>query len=104
MKGGVVVIPFSDLSGSKKRPALVVATLKGDDLILCQITSELRYDDYSIKLEDKEFKKEGLNQSSMIRPNKIFTADKSIISYKIGVLKESKIKETESKIIRILQN
>ena len=42
VKGEVVVIPFpfSDLSGSKKRPALVLADLEGDDILLCQITSQ----------------------------------------------------------------
>jgi hypothetical protein len=41
VRGDVVVTPFpySDLSDSKKRPALVAAALKGDDVILCQITS-----------------------------------------------------------------
>jgi mRNA interferase MazF len=41
VRGDVVVTPFpySDLSDSKKRPALVAAVLKGDDVILCQITS-----------------------------------------------------------------
>jgi mRNA interferase MazF len=41
IKGDVVVIPFpfSDLTQSKRRPALVIAELEGDDLILCQITS-----------------------------------------------------------------
>jgi PemK-like, MazF-like toxin of type II toxin-antitoxin system len=40
-KGDVVVIPFpfSDLSATKRRPALVIASLPGDDVILCQITS-----------------------------------------------------------------
>jgi mRNA interferase MazF len=44
VKGDVVVIPFpySDLSASKKRPALVLADLEGDDIILCQITSQNR--------------------------------------------------------------
>lgn len=42
VKGDVVVVPFpfSDLSASKRRPALVVATFMGDDVILCQITSK----------------------------------------------------------------
>jgi len=36
VKGDVVVIPFpfSDLSQSKRRPALVLAALEGDDVIL----------------------------------------------------------------------
>ena len=42
VKGDVVVVPFpfSDLTQAKRRPALVIATLEGDDLILCQITSQ----------------------------------------------------------------
>ncbi len=42
VKGDVVIVPFpfSDLSQAKRRPALVVAKLTGDDLILCQITSQ----------------------------------------------------------------
>ena len=37
IKGDAIVIPFpfSDLSGSKRRPALVVADINGDDVILC---------------------------------------------------------------------
>jgi hypothetical protein len=36
VKGNVVVMPFpfSDLSGSKRRPALVLADLDGDDILL----------------------------------------------------------------------
>ncbi len=103
VKGDVVVLPFpfSDLSKSKKRPALVVASLQGDDIILCQITSEKRIDDYSIVLSNSDFKTGTLNLTSMIRPNRIFTADKSIILYKIGSIKEPKIKETEKEITKI---
>ncbi|WP_242716914.1 hypothetical protein [Microcoleus vaginatus] len=41
VKGDVVVVPFpfSDLTQAKRRPALILATLEGKDLILCQITS-----------------------------------------------------------------
>jgi len=103
VKGDVVVLPFpfSDLSKSKKRPALVVAILEGEDIVLCQITSEARVDSYSIVLTSNDFKKGSLNLTSMIRPNKLFTADKSIILYKVGSLKESKIKEVEKGIVNI---
>ena len=103
VKGDVVVLPFpfSDLSKSKKRPALVVASLQGDDIILCQITSETRIDDYSIVLSNSDFENGNLNLTSMLRPNRLFTADKSIILYKIGSIKESKIKDIEKEIVKI---
>ena len=40
----VLKFPFSDLSQTKRRPALVIVSLKGDDVILCQITSQARTD------------------------------------------------------------
>ncbi len=57
MKGEVVVVPFpfSDLTQAKKRPALVISALKGDDLILCQITSQAIKDDYAVSLSDQDF-------------------------------------------------
>ena len=53
MKGDVVVLPFpfSDLSQSKRRPALVITELLGNDIILCQITSKKISDRYAILLE-----------------------------------------------------
>ena len=79
----------------------IVAIFEGDDIVLCQITSVSRVDSYSIALASSDFKKGSLNLTSMIRPNKLFTADKSIILYKIGSLKESKIKEVEKGIVDI---
>jgi mRNA interferase MazF len=54
VKGDVVVVPFpfSDLSAAKRRPALVVAILTGDDVILCQITSRAITDSYAIPITD----------------------------------------------------
>ena len=51
VKGDVVVVPFpfSDLTQAKRRPALVLAQLNKNDLILCQITSQFSNDDYTIQ-------------------------------------------------------
>lgn len=105
MKGDVVVLPFpySDLSYSKKRPALIVGVLEGNDLILCQITSKQRDDKYVLNLNDTDFKQGKLNLESYVRPNRIFTADKSIILYKLGSLKETKTNEVIESIINILK-
>lgn len=106
IKGDVVILPFpfSDLTQAKRRPAVVVANLRGDDLILCQITSQTVSDDYAIKIDNSDFSMGGLNQISNIRPNRLFTADKSIILYKAGQLKPEKLEEAIAKIIKILQS
>ncbi len=87
-KGDVVVMhfPFSNLADSKKRPALVLANLNGTDRIVCQITTNATIDDYSITLDSRDFSHGSLSRASIIRPNKIFTADESIILYKAGRL------------------
>ena len=105
VKGDLVVIsfPFSDLTGSKRRPALVISNLKGDDLILCQITSKNIKDEYAIEIKDDDFEEGSLRQESNIRPNKIFTADENIIFYKIGRLTKDKIDEVLNKIIELIK-
>lgn len=104
VKGDVVVVPFpfSDLAQAKRRPALVVTKLKGNDLILCQITSRHTRDEYAITLSDKDFESGGLKQRSHVRPNRLFTADQGIILYRVGHLKPEKLNEIIDKIIELL--
>ncbi|MDF9800146.1 mRNA interferase MazF [Catalinimonas alkaloidigena] len=104
IKGDVIVLPFpfSDLSASKRRPALVLADLMGSDIILCQITSQHTKDAYAISLTDSDMINGSLKKASNIRPNRIFTADKNIILYKIGSIASAKSQEVRNKIIEIL--
>ena len=104
IKGDVIVVPFpfSDLTQSKKRPALVISVLEGDDLILCQITSQLIKDNYSILIDDKDFKEGSLKQQSNLRPNRIFTADSHIVLYRVGNLKSDKLNKIIEKVIEII--
>lgn len=106
VKGDVVVVPFpfSDLSNAKKRPALVVTSLIGDDVILCQITTQTRADGYSVPITNTDFASGGLPQNSSVRPNRIFTADSAIILSNPGRLKKPKINEILNKIIQIIKS
>lgn len=106
LKGDVVVVPFpfSDLSINKKRPALVLSVLKGDDIILCQITSRHTKDSYAITLRENELKAGTLMQESNIRPNKLFTADRSIIIYKVASLKIEKLQQVVQKAREIIKD
>lgn len=105
VKGDVVVVPFpfSDLSQSKRRPALVIASLEADDIILCQITSKLIRDDFAIVLNDKDFETGGLIKTSNVRPNRIFTADTHIVLYRIGHLKQNKLNQIIEKVMEIIR-
>lgn len=105
MKGDVVVVPFpfSDLTRAKRRPALVVAELEGDDLILCQITSQQIKDKYAVSIEDNDFKTGTLRQKSNVRPNRIFTADCHIVLYSLAHLKPDRINDVIERIVDILR-
>jgi len=104
MKGEVVIIPFpfSDLSGAKRRPALVIADWGGDDIMLCQITSKLKYDGYEIKLGDADFENGKLPVESHIRPNKIFTAHRNNIISTTGKISGSKYQMVIEQIINMI--
>jgi mRNA interferase MazF len=104
IKGDIVVIPFpfSDLSSSKRRPAMVLADLNGDDIILCQITSKSVRDNYSVALNDNDFIKGSLNRPSNIRPNRLFTAEKSIIIRKVGTVKTQTFNNVVKTLFQII--
>lgn len=105
VKGDVIVVPFpfSDLTSAKRRPALVIAELEGDDIILCQITGQSIKDRYAISIDESDFETGTLKQKSNVRPNRIFTADRHIILYRVGHLKPEKIDQIIQGIVSILR-
>lgn len=106
IKGDVVIIPFpfSDLSGSKRRPALVLTDLPGDDILLCQITSQHINDRFAILLVRSDFVSGSLPVDSFVRPTRIFTADKNIIIRKAGTVKPHVILIVINEIVNLLND
>ena len=104
VRGDVVVVPFpfSDLSSVKKRPALVLFVLSGDDIVLCQVTSKDKGDKLAIELGIDDFLEGGLARASYIRPGRIFTVEKSIIQYKAGSIKKEKSDQVKDLIVSLL--
>lgn len=86
--GSVVLVtfPFSNLKGMKIRPALVLAQVEFDNLILCQITSKPYSSKTAIRIESADFTKGDLPVISFVRPDKLFTADATIIKSTAGTL------------------
>ena len=102
IKGDVVVLPFpfSDLSGSKRRPALILADLKGNDFLLCQITSQPKPN--AIYLSTNDFTKGSLLMDSYIRPTKLFTADRAIFNRRAGHIEASVLSLAIDNLIKLL--
>ena len=98
--GEVVVIPFpqTDLKAGKRRPALVLVDLPGDDVILCQITSRARSDESSVALDAADFERGKLHQASFIRPQRLFTVEQNVILYSVGKVKGTKLAEVLGKV------
>lgn len=96
--GSVVVtsFPFSDLRAHKNRPALVLGFSDFNDIVLCQITSISDGDLQKVKLTANSFGKGGLPTDSYVRPDKIFTADMSLISKNIGIIKPEILKDIKT--------
>jgi mRNA interferase MazF len=103
--GDVVVanFPFSDLSAIKRRPCLVLATLGGDDVVLCQITSQVASTPYAIPLLDADFIEGGLRHPSLIRPTRLFTASSARIFYHAGRISAAKHAEVLAALIALFQ-
>lgn len=95
VKGDLVVVdfPFSDLTNLKRRPALVLKRISGNDLILCQITSNSFEDSEEIIVTEDDISEGKLKKISYARFTKLFTLDKSLINYKIGKINNDKITE-----------
>lgn len=104
VKGDIVVVsfPFSDLSASKRRPALVLANAENGDYLLCQITSKSIKDKWALPLPENQIIEGSLFKLSNIRPNRIFTADQRIILYKAGFVSPTFRMMVVEKIIKLI--
>ena len=104
--GSVVLIafPFSDLSASKLRPALVLAAAGKDDWICLQITSKAYADTGPIELTDADFVEGSLRRASYLRPAKLFTAHASLFQRIVGRINSNKLEQTRKAVIEIIRS
>ena len=100
----LVLFPFSDLSTSKLRPALVIASSGRGDWVCIQITSNPYSDHLAIEVNDSDFQIGSLNRLSYIRPGKLFTANQSLFRRSVGKITERKLHEVRETIIALLKN
>jgi len=110
-KGDIVLIkyPFTDLSSTKVRPAIVVSsdefTNHGEDAIFVCISSQTRNllpTDLILSPSDPEFRNTGLKKASSIKIGKIICLSKSLASRLLGEAGSSTMLKIRQKLINVL--
>ena len=103
IKGDVILIPFpfTDLSGNKLRPAVVLFETDYD-LTVCFITTQLKWKEAN-DVELLPSTESGIKKISLIRLSKIATIDKSLAVGKIGSLQQKELTEVNSNLKKLFQ-
>lgn len=103
--GQVVAVrfPFSDLSSSKFRPAIVLADAGKGDFILYAITSNAYADPHPVILDRSDFAVGGLRVKSFARPAKLFTASTSLFGRVEGQLTADALKQVLDAVVELLR-
>jgi len=105
-KGTIVLalFPFTDLTGSKRRPAVIVSssTKKGDDVILAFISSKINQPiqstDFVLEKEHHDFNSTGLKVRSIFKMDKIVTLEKRILRGEIGNVSQPILNELNQRL------
>lgn len=99
----LVRFPFSDLSQSKLRPAVVLANAGRGDQILAQITSKPYGDAGAVEVDDAAFASGSLRVVSYARPGKLFTASQDLVTGQLGVLTPDALTRIVDAVVGLLR-
>jgi mRNA-degrading endonuclease toxin of MazEF toxin-antitoxin module len=105
-KGDIVIVKFPfiirRLEIEKGRPALVISGVdvqrRYNDYTLAAITSQIPDDLMALEIILEPTKPNGLLKKSLLRLDFVMTIPVELISRKIGVISQDKLKEAENKL------
>lgn len=103
VKGDIVLIPFpfTNLSGDKVRPAIILIET-ASDITVSFITTQLKWKDPT-DIELLPSKTNGIKKPSIIRLSKIATIDKELAIGLLGALNKDEMAMLNSKLKILLQ-
>jgi mRNA interferase MazF len=102
----LVPFPFSDQSGRKVRPVIVISNNEfnkySDDVIVIGVTSNILKDKYTINLTNKNLDEGKLITDCIIKIENILKLDKELIIKKIGKINQETLKNMIDKLSSII--
>ena len=103
----LVPFPFSDQSGRKVRPVIVISNNEfnkdSEDVIVIGVTSNISKDKYTISLFNDNLVEGKLSTRCCIKVENILKIEKEIIIKKIGKINKDTLKEIISKLFEMLK-
>ncbi|PIN90814.1 type II toxin-antitoxin system PemK/MazF family toxin [Candidatus Pacearchaeota archaeon CG10_big_fil_rev_8_21_14_0_10_34_76] len=103
----LVPFPFSDQSGRKVRPVVVISNNSfnghSQDVIVSGVTSNVKKERYSINLTNKNLEQGKLMTNCMIKVENILRLEKELVIKKIGKIDTEKFIEMQSVLDKILR-
>lgn len=105
-KGEVIFVsfPYTDLSAAKSRPAVVLAQVRKDDVLICQVTSRSYADPRAIELGPDAFAQGGLPRVSYAQAGKLFTCHRRLIESRVAKLAPGPLGLVIGTIVELLQD
>ena len=108
MKAKIVLVhfPFTDLSGSKLRPAVVIHESDQDIIVAfssSRVPASLRESDLRINPDNPAFPATGLKTGSVIKFDKIATVSKLLIEGEIGEVPPGLARECNGILSRLFR-
>ena len=96
--GEVILLsfPFSDATGAKQRPALVLLDTGDEDLIVARVTSQMAQTIFDVELAD--WQQAGLLLPSVVRVHKVATLEKNLVERRLGTLTHSDWAQVQAKV------
>lgn len=98
--------PYSDLSGSKVRPVLVISNNQfnnsSQDLIVCCVTSNITKEFYTVLLEKDSLEEGKLFEDCCVKVENIAKIEKSKIIKKIGKINGNNFSLIKEKLYSLI--
>jgi mRNA interferase MazF len=109
-KGDILLVPFpfTDLSETKLRPAVVLwVDSRGQDVTLCFISSQsidqVTNDEFVIFKSDAEFAQTGLKADSKVRVARIVTLERLLLKRRLGQIGSQHFQQLDQCLIHAFQ-
>ena len=103
----LVPFPFSDQSGRKVRPVIVISNREfnehSEDILVVGVTSNVSKDKYSLSLTNSDLEEGKLFTQCCIKVENILKIDKELIIKKIGGIKKDKLKSIVNVLVKIIK-